>query len=89
MTTQSTVHPEAPHARRLPSDTDSRPATDTNENFGPAMKARLQQAVDTGKNRMTEWKGGFQGGIRAKPIQSVLIAAGVGAVIGLIVGRRG
>lgn len=88
MTTQSTANPEvhAPQARRIPSDGDGRSATDTTAH--PELKARLRQMVDTGKTRMTEWKGGFQGGIRAKPIQSVLIATAIGAVVGLIIGRR-
>jgi len=44
--------------------------------------------LKTSKTHASEWKGGFQAGVREKPIQYVLIAAAVGAVLGLIVGRR-
>jgi ElaB/YqjD/DUF883 family membrane-anchored ribosome-binding protein len=52
------------------------------------MKTRLRQMVESGKDRATEWKDGVQDGIRERPIQSVLIAAAVGAVVGVILGRR-
>ena len=51
-------------------------------------KHRAAELYESGKERAAEWKGGFQEGIREKPIQSVLIAAAVGVVIGVIVGRR-
>lgn len=88
MTTQSTVYPEAnvPTARRT--STDGRSAAETIEAAVPELKSKLRHMVESSKTRVTEWKGGLQHGIREKPIQSVLIAAAVGAVIGLIVGRR-
>ncbi|MFN0007888.1 MAG: glycine zipper domain-containing protein [Planctomycetota bacterium] len=52
------------------------------------MKTRLRHMVESGKNRANEWKGGIQEGIRERPIQSVLIAAVAGAVIGVLLGRR-
>jgi ElaB/YqjD/DUF883 family membrane-anchored ribosome-binding protein len=61
---------------------------DAKEAEGPELRAKLGRMVETGKTRVIEWKGGLQDGIREKPIQYVLIAAAVGAVIGLIVGRR-
>lgn len=54
----------------------------------PELKARLRHLVDSGKTRVTGWRDGFQDGVRVKPVQSVLIAVAVGAVIGLLVGRR-
>jgi ElaB/YqjD/DUF883 family membrane-anchored ribosome-binding protein len=45
--------------------------------------------VDSGKDRVVVWRDGIQDGIRERPIQSILIAAAAGAVIGLILGRRG
>ena len=59
-------------------------ATDTT----PDLKSKLRHIVDTGKTRVGEWKGGFEAGIRERPVQSVLIAAAVGAVIGVLLGRR-
>ncbi len=51
-------------------------------------KQRAGEMYESGKAKASEWKGGFQEGIREKPIQSVLISAAVGVVIGVIIGRR-
>ena len=48
----------------------------------------MRHLVETGKSRLSEWRGGFEDGVREKPIQSLLIAAGVGTVIGLLLARR-
>jgi len=87
MTTQSKVHPEVtvPSPRRSPTDG---PSASDGEAAGPGLEAKLRQLVDDGKGRATQWKGELLDGIRAKPIQSLLIATAVGALIGLIVGRR-
>jgi ElaB/YqjD/DUF883 family membrane-anchored ribosome-binding protein len=53
------------------------------------LKLRMRDMVDVGKTRVTEWRNGFQGGVRHKPIQSILIAAAAGAAIGLLLRRRG
>jgi ElaB/YqjD/DUF883 family membrane-anchored ribosome-binding protein len=88
MTTQSTVNHEtnSPTAHKLATGVHA--AADAIETSVPEMKAKLRNLVDSGKTHVTEWKGGFQEGIREKPIQSVLIAAAVGTVIGLLIGRR-
>jgi ElaB/YqjD/DUF883 family membrane-anchored ribosome-binding protein len=88
MTTQSNVYPETivPPARKLATDGNS--AADSGEAAGPEMRVRLRHAMDSGKARLTEWKGGFEEGVRSRPIQSILIATAVGAVIGLLIGRR-
>lgn len=80
------------------SDTDS-PARSLGDNMtelGHAVEStardeisRFKRMVDTGKERAAAWKGGLESNIRSKPIQSVLIAAALGAVIGILVGRRG
>lgn len=88
MTTQSSVHPEVDvPATRKPS-TDGRSAPDATEEVGPDMKTRLRHMVESGRERANEWTEGVQDGIRGRPIQSVLIAAAVGAVIGVVLGRR-
>lgn len=88
MTTQSATYPQtiAPPSLKLPSDGHS--ATKAGEGADLDVRSRLQNAMESGKERLTEWKGGFEGGVRARPIQSVLIAAAVGAAIGLLIGRR-
>lgn len=90
MTTRSMVSPEieSPMTTRTPPDGHS--ATESTDADADAMglKGRVSRLVETGKARAIEWRGGVQDGIRERPVQSVLIAAAVGAVIGLIVGRR-
>ncbi len=88
MTTQSTGYPETtlPTARR--DGKDDRTLADTLHDSAVEPKAKLRQMMDSGRARVSEWKGGVEGGIRERPIQSILIAAAVGAVIGVIVGRR-
>lgn len=88
MTTQSTAYPETNVLLARKATTELRSAADAIETAAPELKAKLRHMVDSGKTRMTEWRGGLQEGIRERPIQYVLIAAAVGAVIGLLVGRR-
>ena len=52
------------------------------------FKQRMRGMVDSGKAHVEAWKGGLQGGIRERPIQSVLIATAIGAVIGALIARR-
>jgi ElaB/YqjD/DUF883 family membrane-anchored ribosome-binding protein len=77
---------ESPMATRTP--TDGRPPTESHEADDQGLKARVSRLVETGRSRAIEWKGGVQDGIRERPVQSVLIAAAVGALVGLLVGRR-
>lgn len=88
MSTQSTPYPEVtlPTARRGTSD--DRTLAETLHDSAIEPKAKLRQMMDSGRARVSEWKGGVEGGIRERPIQSLLIAAAVGAVIGVLVGRR-
>lgn len=88
MTTQTTPYTESnvPTSRRTA--TDGRSTTEPVEVTTPEMIEKFKHMMESSKHKVTEWKGGLQDGIRAKPIQSVLIAAAVGATIGLIIGRR-
>jgi ElaB/YqjD/DUF883 family membrane-anchored ribosome-binding protein len=88
MTNQGTAYPDSNVLSARKAMTEVRSAADAIEAAAPEMKAKLRHMVDSGKTRMTEWRGGLQDGIRERPIQYVLIAAAVGAVIGLLVGRR-
>jgi ElaB/YqjD/DUF883 family membrane-anchored ribosome-binding protein len=53
------------------------------------VQDRVRHAVESSKAHVIEWRDGFQERVRSRPIQSVLIAAAVGAAIGMLVGRRG
>ena len=88
MTTQSTAYPETniPPARKAA--TDGYTTTESSEGTVPELKAKLRRALEASKTRAVEWKTGAQEGIRERPIQSVLIAAAVGTVIGVLLGRR-
>ena len=88
MTTQDTIYPPTDaQQQRKPSST-ARSMADAIESAGPELRQKLQEVLDGSQARVKEWQGGIQEGIREKPIQSVLIAVAVGAVLGLIVGRR-
>ena len=88
MSTQSTAHAETSLApdRKLKGDGHS--ATQAGETTAADLRVRLRNAVESGKTHLTEWKGGFEERVRERPIQSVLIAAAAGAVIGMLLGRR-
>jgi ElaB/YqjD/DUF883 family membrane-anchored ribosome-binding protein len=87
MTTQSTVYPEVNVATARKNSSEDRSVSEMVDAAAPEVKAKLRRMLESGKARVGEWKGGFEDGIREKPVQSVLIAAGVGAVVGLLVGR--
>lgn len=88
MTTQSTTFPETNLSSGRIASADGRSTGATIEASTSELTGKLRQMVESGKLRVTEWKGGIQEGIREKPIQSILIATAVGAVIGLVIGRQ-
>ena len=53
-----------------------------------AEREHLQETYERGKERMRTAKSGFEDYVREKPVQSLLIAAGAGALLGYILGRR-
>jgi len=86
MTTKIAAYPEVVIQPASRVSTEGRHAPDIKTPLD--LQEKLLEIVDTGKTRATEWKGRLQDDIREKPIQSVLIAAAIGAAIALIVGRR-
>jgi len=87
MTTQSPTYPDSINTpRKLPTEAQS--ATEAAELASPELRVRMRKALESGKAHVTEWKDGFEEGVRSRPIQSILIATAVGAVIGLLIGRR-
>lgn len=83
MSTQRTAYPE----------TEVQKARETSgsgkEGSGTDIREKLQDLVQRGQTRVAGWKDGVEDGIREKPWQSILIAGAVGALIGVLVGRRG
>ncbi|MCK5941078.1 MAG: hypothetical protein KAI24_03835 [Planctomycetes bacterium] len=53
-----------------------------------SAKDAAQGAVEAGKDKALEYRDRLSEATREQPIKSVLIAAGIGAVIGLFMGRR-
>jgi len=51
-------------------------------------KSRVADLVDEGQTRVGDWKSGIGDAVRDRPFQSLLIVAGIGAVLGVLVGRR-
>jgi ElaB/YqjD/DUF883 family membrane-anchored ribosome-binding protein len=88
MTTQTAVQTDTNSPSSLKSSTEGRAGMELSD-IAPVVKAKLRDMVDSGKDRVVVWRDGIQDGIRERPIQSILIAAAAGAVIGLILGRRG
>lgn len=52
------------------------------------LRPKLRRMVTEGKERVGEWRGEVEDGIREKPILTVLIALAVGAAFGVALGRR-
>jgi ElaB/YqjD/DUF883 family membrane-anchored ribosome-binding protein len=88
MSTQSTVNPDVIGTQTRRTSIEDLPVRETYPEGASEEKTRLRQAFENSQTKVTEWKGAAEKTIREKPIQSVLIAAGVGAVVGLLVGRR-
>jgi ElaB/YqjD/DUF883 family membrane-anchored ribosome-binding protein len=51
-------------------------------------KSRVGHLVDEGQARMDDWKSKLGKTVRERPIQSLLIVAGIGAVLGMLLRRR-
>jgi ElaB/YqjD/DUF883 family membrane-anchored ribosome-binding protein len=48
------------------------------------LSDQAQDYYDQGKHKAQEWEQGIESYIQEKPLQAVLIAAGVGVVLGLL-----
>jgi ElaB/YqjD/DUF883 family membrane-anchored ribosome-binding protein len=53
-----------------------------------ALKQTARDYLARGKEKAIELEEGFEGMIQEHPVRSILIAAGVGALIGMLVCRR-
>lgn len=51
-------------------------------------QAKVRTFLQKGKTKATEMEEGFEHYVQAKPVQSVLIAAGAGLLVGYLFGRR-
>jgi ElaB/YqjD/DUF883 family membrane-anchored ribosome-binding protein len=54
-----------------------------NEKFND-LKQQANDYYDQGKDRAQEWEQGLEQYVQEKPLQSLLIAAGVGLVLGVL-----
>jgi ElaB/YqjD/DUF883 family membrane-anchored ribosome-binding protein len=48
------------------------------------LRDQAQNYYEQGRQRATEWEQGLESYVHEKPIQAVLIAAGVGVLLGLL-----
>jgi ElaB/YqjD/DUF883 family membrane-anchored ribosome-binding protein len=53
-----------------------------------ALRQSAREYMARGKEKAIELEEGFEGMVQEHPIRSILIAAGVGALIGVLVARR-
>lgn len=51
-------------------------------------KSHVDHLIDAGQARAGDWKNGIGKAVGKRPIQSLLIAAGVGAVLRMLLHRR-
>ena len=51
-------------------------------------RSGLRSLYEKGKGKAVEWQDGVERYVREKPLQTILIAAGTGLVLGLLIGRR-
>ncbi len=49
---------------------------------------KMRELYQKGKDKAVRMEEGFEHYVQKKPVQSVLIAAGVGALVGYLLGRR-
>ena len=48
------------------------------------LRAQASEEYQHGRERATEWEQSFEAYVQEKPVQAVLIAAGVGMLLGLL-----
>lgn len=53
-----------------------------------AAREKAQDLYSRGRERAKQWEEGLETYVREKPVQSLLIAAGVGLAIGFLMRRR-
>jgi ElaB/YqjD/DUF883 family membrane-anchored ribosome-binding protein len=70
--------------------TSHRKKADSDETASAAeqMTTRMHDLLERGKAKATEVGDGFKSYVQDKPIQSLLIAAGAGLLVGYLCGRR-
>ena len=55
---------------------------------GSDLRAGVREYLNRSKEKLVEMEEGVEGFIQEHPIRSILIAAGVGVVIGALISRR-
>jgi len=66
----------------------SRKAGDSDDSSLNEAASKVRSFVDKGRRKAGEIGDGMQDFVQTKPLQSILIAAGAGLVLGYLFGRR-
>jgi len=52
------------------------------------LREQATEYYQQGRDRAQEWERGLETRVQRKPLQAVLLAVGVGVLVGLMLGRR-
>ena len=63
-------------------------AKDAVRNVGDAATSYAKDAYENARSTTQEWKNNVQGYVQREPVKALLIAAGVGALLGILWKRR-
>ena len=55
---------------------------------GSDLRAGVRDYLNRGKEKLVEMEEGLEGAVQEHPMRSILIAAGVGIVLGALISRR-
>ena len=76
-----------PTARRTPSS-DSVINKEVLEEKVQEARDLARSTYERGKEKAVEWEEGFEDYVKERPIKSLLVALGVGLIVGAVIARR-
>lgn len=87
MNTHTATQPNLDSAATRHGSTDGRSTIERLEAAAPHVAERIEGLVHAGSRRVEAFGHEVKDGIRRRPVQTFLMAAALGAVVGLLLGR--